>query len=109
MEEMKNYKESGKLGIITCAGLIAFLLLGADVTSAFIITMCAFATAVLYMFAEVKNKKHLKYWALVPFGVGVYGAAQGGVLAVIVLMVTIFVSLVFVNAEKLEAECSEEE
>ncbi|MBO6282159.1 MAG: hypothetical protein J6N49_06500 [Alphaproteobacteria bacterium] len=109
MKELMKFKESGKLGIITCASLIAYLLLGADITSAFIITVCGFATTVLYMFADVKNKKYLKYWVLVPFGIGVYGAAQGGVLAVAVFLMTIFVALISVNAEKLEAECSEEE
>lgn len=109
MKELKSKWECCKLGIITSAGLIAFLLLGADVTSAFILTVCAFAAALLYMFSESKLKKSLKYWMLIPLGIGLCGAYQGGVLAVMVFLVTILVILGSVNPLQLDAECTEED
>lgn len=107
-EIIKNYRESLKTSVVVCAGLVAFLLLGADISSAFILAVCGFVAAMLFMFGFYK-KTNLRWYSLIPLGIGLYGAYNGGTLAVTAFLMMVIVLIASVSPAKLEAECPEED
>ncbi|MEE6207115.1 MAG: hypothetical protein VZR95_03570 [Alphaproteobacteria bacterium] len=105
-ELLKSKRESLKVSLIACTGLVAFFLLGLGTTESLLMAVMAMCFGMLTNFSFYKGRLDLRRWSLLPLSLGVVIAILCGICATAIFILMAVTTVFAVSAKKLDAECA---